>query len=909
MRSARRTPATSRTRRPWRQLGYSCIAGAIVLGGCSKSGEPSKSGGAVPTSDSAVEAAMDVPAGWAATFEGDGGARAGALTPTAAFALEGDESVHPAIPAAGFRASYEGVVTIEKPGKYRFGAEVEGGAGLVGVMPAGDRVYSAELASGDAAGYSAWLTLKPGPVRVTYSFEREGNARARLRPLWQMERSGLEGFDDEPIPSRVVRVSTSVAGEASAWLAVERGRVLLGDLGCVQCHGGQETAAAGRVAPELSDIGQRADGAWLTRWIESPQEVKPGTGMPDLVHGESDTSTALVAYLQSLSSPVDWPAAATEPQVVEAGKTLFETAGCVACHGDAAGREIAGFSPRYPYGDLAGKWNAAALSRYLQPASAGAGAHHRASQELSEADADLLATYLVSEWGAGEGTARSEDGDLVAHGQQLFAGLGCASCHDVAGVASQAAAKPLGTLDPSKGCLDAADTTTPRYELTEGQRADLRAAVAAVSGWDADVASPGDHAHLAMQTLNCVACHDWHGRGGLSDPVQDYFAAVEDADLGDEGRFPPRLDGVGWKLTNSWLRQVIGEGARARPYMLAKMPAIDSPHAHALVDELAQLDGVWPGRDAREPEVTDTMVQGGLKLVGTGGFNCVSCHTFGDHPPAGLPGPNIAQFGERIRYDWWRRYVFNPQRFKDQTRMPNFFLTGSSPIASVAGGDPHAQADAMWAYFSLGELFMPAPEGVVTPGGFEVVVTDEPTVLRTFLKDVGARGIAVGFPAGLHFAFDANTSRLRYAWTGSFLDASGAWAGRGGSVVGGQGPTVWTAPADAAIAIGERPGNWAEVPAPSFGGYRLDEAGVPTFLSSLGGVAISETMRPYPHAGALFARRIELSGLEIGSTVWVRGGDRSELATATGGSAELVDGVWRVVAEDDTVVMELEVLP
>lgn len=880
-----------------------------VVGGCSRSPGSNGQGAAGGDSDAAVEAAVDVPSGWAGRFAGTDGTRVGTLTPTAAFALDQGQSVHPAIAPAGFEAVFEGVVTIRTAGKYRFGGEVEGGVANVGVKPLGNHVYGGELAAGGQPGFGEWLSLRPGPVRVTYAFTRDGDAEARFRPLWQMERSGLEGFDNEPIPSRVVRVSTTDRADAEGWLAAERGRVLLGDLGCVQCHGGTGSVAAGRVAPDLTHVGQRADAGWLARWVQSPQQVKPGSGMPGLIADDVEQGAALVAYLRSLSEPVEWPAAATETQAIDSGRVLYESAGCIACHGVASGEQPDGWAPRYPFGDLAGKWNPASLSVYLQPPSAGGGAHHRASMNLPAQEADLIATYLISVWGEGAGEPLSPDGALIARGGEVFAAVGCANCHDLEGVEPGLTAKPLGQLDPTAGCLDEADTATPRYSLTDAQRADLRAAVSELSGWTADADAPTDHAHITMQTLNCVACHNWHDRGGVPEPVRDFFAAVEDADLGDEGRFPPRLDGVGWKLTNTWLGQVIGEGARARPYMLARMPAVDSPHARAAVDGLARLDGVWPGADAREPEVTDTMVQHGLKLVGTGGFNCISCHTFGDRPPAGLPGPNIAQFGERIRYDWWQRYVFNPQRFKDQTRMPSFFASGSSALTSIAGGDAHAQVDAMWAYFSLGELFMPAPEGVIVPGGMEVVVTDEPAVLRTFLKDVGARGIAVGFPAGLHFAFDANTSRLRYAWTGSFLDASGAWAGRGGTVVGGQGPTVWTGPDGPVVAIGQRPADWAEALLPSFGGYRLDDDGVPTFLSHIGGVGVTETIRPYPRAGALFSRTITFSNLDADTTVWVRGGERSGVASVSGGSAEPVDGVWRIRAEDSPVVLVLEVLP
>ncbi len=54
--------------------------------------------------------------------------------------------------------------------------------------------------------------------------------------------------------------------------------------------------------------------------------------------------------------------------------------------------------------------------------------------------------------------------------------------------------------------------------------------------------------------------------------------------------------------------------------------------------------------------------------------------------------------------------------------------------------------------------------------------------------------ILVGTPVGLHFAFDSRACRLVEAWRGAFVDAAGAWSGRGGMNVEGRGPVIWKAP-------------------------------------------------------------------------------------------------------------------
>jgi hypothetical protein len=305
-------------------------------------------------------------------------------------------------------------------------------------------------------------------------------------------------------------------------------------------------------------------------------------------------------------------------------------------------------------------------------------------------------------------------------------------------------------------------------------------------------------------------------------------------------------------------------------------------------ERLAAFDGVWPDKDRPEPMVTPEMSEAGRELAGTKGFNCISCHAFGDAPLAGTPGPDITAFGERLRYDWWRRYILAPERFKPKTRMTNFFEKGASSNTQVFGGDPAKQTDALWAYFSLGE-FAPAPEGLPAAGGMELRVGSRPVILRAFLKSAGSRGIAVGFPAGTHFAFDAESCRLAEVWHGSFLDASGAWAGRGGMILKGQGPDAWVPPKGPAVVVGGRPETWpAEAGRQGglhFKGYEIDKGGVPAFRYTLdtpgGPVPVTERFEPGAGAGTI---RRSFAFTRLPTEVWINAGrGRSVTAKEPGG--------------------------
>lgn len=57
-----------------------------------------------------------------------------------------------------------------------------------------------------------------------------------------------------------------------------------------------------------------------------------------------------------------------------------------------------------------------------------------------------------------------------------------------------------------------------------------------------------------------------------------------------------------------------------------------------------------------------------------------------------------------------------------------------------------------------------------------------PAVYRTFMPDCGPAAIAVGLPGsegGQSYVFDAGQCRLRYAWSGGFVDNAEQWDGKG----------------------------------------------------------------------------------------------------------------------------------
>ncbi len=75
---------------------------------------------------------------------------------------------------------------------------------------------------------------------------------------------------------------------------------------------------------------------------------------------------------------------------------------------------------------------------------------------------------------------------------------------------------------------------------------------AALPGIGGDAFSDQQIVDKTLVALNCIACHDRAGLGGIADERNEYFTGTREA-LGDQGRLPPPLTHVGAKLTPDWL--------------------------------------------------------------------------------------------------------------------------------------------------------------------------------------------------------------------------------------------------------------------------------------------------------------------------------------------------------------------
>lgn len=491
-------------------------------------------------------------------------------------------------------------------------------------------------------------------------------------------------------------------------------------------------------------------------------------------------------------------------------------------------------------------------------------------------------------------------------GKKMFAALGCASCHSMKDVPPRPAARAFAQLDIDSpdGCLSAqVRKGLPQYHLSELQRASIHAALNDRTGLTT-AEGPRARVTRTMAALNCYACHERDGVGGPDASRLDHFVMTANFDMGDEGRLPPRLSGVGAKLRPPAMEKIItaGELHVRGHHMATRMPRFPKEQVTGFIRDVSEIDEMT---GEAGPAFSELLVRDGRTLTGTKGMGCVNCHGVGDARSLGMPSVNLSTQHERLQWPWFRKLLIDPAGTNPGTRMPGFWTDGHIVYQKIAGGTVDGQIGAIWTYLSLGGS-MPMPAGLRPEGaGMELIPIDEPIVHRTFMAEVGPRAIAVGFPDGLHVAFDANAVRLAKAWRGRFFDAKGMWEGRGGAAFGPLGKDVINLPPGPSFAMLETPDSpWPETTdrkqrdvGGQFKGYRLDKQRQPIFHYRIGEIDIEEQPMPVlREGGVVLVRKFRITGKPPAA------GELYFLAAAAGKMQEQSPGAWRV---DDRLTVRI----
>ena len=132
-----------------------------------------------------------------------------------------------------------------------------------------------------------------------------------------------------------------------------------------------------------------------------------------------------------------------------------------------------------------------------------------------------------------------------------------------------------------------------------------------------------------------------------------------------------------------------------------------------LAQGLALEHGCPPTSPVEKP-IDESLSEVGREMAGKKRWGCASCHDVGKTNAVGVfeaPGVNFMRIEERLRPDYFERWLWSPPRLEPGTKMPALYQFGQpSAIQDILGGDPTKQVSALWHYVRTGDKIKPPPE-------------------------------------------------------------------------------------------------------------------------------------------------------------------------------------------------------
>ncbi len=557
------------------------------------------------------------------------------------------QTASPFLEPGPFEAAFRGAIELDLNDWYRFSVR---GSGTVQLSIGGKVVIERqELPAGGAplaTDGDVRLSKGVNPIELAYRSPAAGDASLRL--TW-----GNDYSPEEPLPPELLRHADAPVLELG--LARRAGRDLVANSMCVRCHAASKAPDAPldgvngmpelqATAPDLAGIGLLLQPQWIEQWMLEPKALRPRARMPKVL------ST------------------------------------------DAA--------------------------------------------EARRQAADLVA-YLIAAGGGGDREA-AVSGTLQGNaerGRQLADQLRCRSCHSLPGGERPPPAAPVHELSGRASTWVAGGSAVPghpRYDLDSAQ-------VEAIERFLAEDAAslsravPTEFAERRMHLDGCLSCHGRDGLPGVrlppsgntppttvegtavededaaEDTAQDYFAASADDDTGP-GRLPPDLTWTGEKFRSDWLGGFVAgrsdpSGDHPRPHPGVHVPVL-AAFASSLAAGLHHQHGL-PASGPDDEPVDSELAAIGRDLVQGDRLGCHSCHPLGEAPALGGEGTelaiNFALVRKRLRRAYFDRFLRDPQRILQGTRMPRFVdEDGYTALHDVFDGVASRQFEAIWHY--LGTL-------------------------------------------------------------------------------------------------------------------------------------------------------------------------------------------------------------
>lgn len=543
---------------------------------------------------------------------------------------------------------------------------------------------------------------------------------------------------------------------------LRRGEYLFEQLGCHGCHlvAGYEDLQP--VGPDLQRVAAKVDPEWMVAWIKNPYDFRPRTKMPNFMFSDEEAK-AVAAYVWSSSQAEgeEWLASRPDPggispddpQLVAAGKELFDSVGCRACHAIAPDEVATPLGASKDWGPNLGRIAEKESGRFIYWWIKDPRSYNPKSRmpdlRLSDDEARRITSYLLSlsapspvqQASAKEQItpAAFDDPELVEQGKALVRKYGCYGCHAINGMEEESrigvelstfAAKPIEELffgnnpdiprtwnawtanklkEPRIYATEHVEQLMPNFMLADEDIVALRVWLQSRTErmppksfrdpQNDDRLLRVQQGRRVIETYNCMGCHVIDERGG-------YIRRLYED---NPTSAPPILNGEGAKVQPEWFFGFLQDpaGQPLRFWLKIRMPTFHLSNEEttkvvdyfAAVSELQNPFFFWDPRQDSTPE----LLQAGELLMSDQYFSCWSCHVRGSETPAGPQeqwAPNLAYARERLNPQWILAWIKDPPALMPGTKMPSFYPGGPE---DVFGGNEDRQILAMRDYImSLG---------------------------------------------------------------------------------------------------------------------------------------------------------------------------------------------------------------
>ena len=534
------------------------------------------------------------------------------------------------------------------------------------------KVICKNVEASSAAVYLSDLKKGFNKLLVEYVGPNKGDASFRL--YWR----SVSYFPKEPVRS------TSLYHEAGDKEVVHsrllrEGLELAINNKCFSCHSEKDA-----VLPELqnssislADLGGKLNSSWVSAWITNPKDMRHSARMPAMLKKNIPEAEWQKAALDIATFLTEGKGAALELKGdLTSGEKLFGDLGCASCHafkeddlsGTMLSLEFAGF-----------KFKTGAMSKFLQNPQVHNPQSRMPNFGLSEQESQDLEVFVRSK--AKKMMSAQVIGDAKS-GKAYFDKLNCASCHGGTSVKPKTVASLFGKAG---GCLIDSGNGKPKYSITAKNKEKLTYFMKHGSE-TVRHNQPIEFAARQLKNLNCNNCHS-----------VDHLAANWQSPNVKPSDLPPAITHAGEKVQLDYLKKIFhGKTDKMRPWMAARMPAFKT-QADDLAIGLAAMHGF--GENTKSPAQEEIAV--GDKLSKQTGFACIICHAIGDTKalaPFGAPGLNLELSRERLTYEYYMRWMLNPQRIIPSTHMTRFSNDHKTTALPDLKGDAHEQFKAIWSY-------------------------------------------------------------------------------------------------------------------------------------------------------------------------------------------------------------------